>query len=230
MTDLKIMYKEDKKGWKAKICSIIRDKADVFEIMDIKGSLEDGSVTKDDFINHFKGTFDDETVDNIWKDLEKIDNTDTVTIMEIHRWSNDRRRPTAAIENMQAEPKHNEKWLYQKLKSMTFVDVDDSRVGYLTKASFFAHFKKEGVSERTAKKVFKQIDADNNGTISVKEFVLWQNNFTKTEFKSMHEVFTSSLLNICVLFFVFCSKWSHVCVCVCVENLVTPLFCFASLF
>lgn len=186
ITDLKILHKENLSQWREEVSLIMRNKDEVFRVMDF-GDATSGDhddITEDEFKLHFKNTFDDEMIGWIWKDLKKT-KSGGVTVMTVHRWINKIRRSTVSP---RAEEPHNEKWLYTKLKNLTFIEVDDARVGYLTKDAFFSHFRKEGVSDATATKVFNQIDNDRNGTISVKEFITWQHNFTRTEFKSMHQV------------------------------------------
>ena len=80
------LHKTNIKQWRITIATAIRENPNTFGIMDF-GKNDDGNLllSKEEFTEHFKGTYNDTIIDMIWDEMEKTDSNE-VKFTTIHRF------------------------------------------------------------------------------------------------------------------------------------------------
>ena len=169
-----------------------------FKIMDF-GMQDDGDnlLTKEEFLSHFKGGYNDEMNELLWNAMDKTD-TDQVKFMEIHRFVNKVKKPSKTPRRTSI---HDANWLFEKLKAMQFVSLDTDQGGTIDRKEFHEQFAQSEVDDKVLDLVFDDIDANGDGDISVMEFTKWQHNFTKKKLSKWKTVCYASIYNISFFFF-----------------------------
>ena len=125
----------------------------------------------------------DKFVECIFNDIDQFDKDEhdhsTLKITTILRWINVKKKRT------NTEVQRDEKWLYRKLKETKFTELDDDENGELDLDEFQASFGREGVDASVVEIVFNAIDANGDGSVSVKEWFQWQSKFKQSDFKKL---------------------------------------------
>ena len=174
------LYKENRKEWKTRVSTAIRENPKTFRMMDF-GKNDDGNLllSKDEFEDHFKGTYSSNIISMIWNELDKTDSNE-VKFTTLHRFiqnitSNKRRERRNSV--------HDADWLFNVLKNMQFVHLDTDEGGTITKEEFIDGFKDKDIDKNLLEIVFNQIDINGDGDVTVMEFTRWQHKITPKKVK-----------------------------------------------
>lgn len=168
------LHETNKPQWRNTISRIINDHPSIYRILEV-GVDDDGDMQLE--YSEFSPSFTamkPALVRLIYDDIDKVDGK--VKFTAIHRWINRTKKKG------DTEIVKDATFVYNMVKKMQFTQFDDDENQLISKDEFLMHFKDMGVDDRFSMYIFTSIDANGDGDISIKEFFIWQQRFTKRKF------------------------------------------------
>ena len=175
----------DKKKWRTKVTKLIRDNPQEYKLLDLKSKSDANAthLTNQQFKDALP-TLKSELIDCIFSDIDNIDDVQgdgKLKLTTITRWVNNKKLAKKRIIIK------DENWLFEKLKSFQFTDLDADEGGTIDREEIHEHFDKEGVDPEVTDVIFDVIDANGDGDISIREWFQWQQKFRKKDLTKLFQ-------------------------------------------
>ena len=175
----------DKKKWRTKVTKLIRENPQEYKLLDLKSKSDANAthLTNQQFKDALP-TLKSELIDCIFSDIDNIDDVQgdgKLKLTTITRWVNNKKLAKKRIIIK------DENWLFEKLKSFQFTDLDADEGGTIDREEIHEHFDKEGVDPEVTDVIFDVIDANGDGDISIREWFQWQQKFRKKDLTKLFQ-------------------------------------------
>ena len=175
----------DKKQWRTKVTKLIRENPHEYKVLDLKSKADSHAthLTNQQFKEALP-TLKSDLIDCIFEDIDNIDDVQgdgKLKLTTITRWVNNKKLAKKKIIIK------DENWLFEKLKSFQFTDLDADEGGTIDREEIHEHFDKEGVDPAVTDVIFDVIDANGDGDISIREWFQWQQKFRKKDLTKLFQ-------------------------------------------
>lgn len=180
------LYETDRVRWHQEISLMVQSHPSKFEILNV-GTTHDADghdpatdlFTFEEFASHFVGhpgtIHNEKLLRLIYDDVEHaMEDDDHVKLIDIHLWFNNKRKHRKSV------VVRDEHWLYDQIAKIQIPDIDTDLSGDVDRDEFRAHFvDKCGIDSEIADAIFDDIDQNDDGRLSVLEYMKWKSMHTR---------------------------------------------------
>eukprot|EP01084_Bolivina_argentea_P312982 541911_1 len=175
--------------FKLVISKTINENKDRFNLLELNKDNDDSDTTMDKqaFVQRFEGSFRPELLEAIF---DCIDANDTGIVSNAALLSYTNNKP---IHPRHATTQINSKWLFTTIKQMNFGQLSNHE-NKVTLEEMKTHFADKKVSDEIVELVFKEIDSDEKGYISMKDFFQWRERFDASKLRTWSRALSATMI------------------------------------